>query len=294
MPPTAISIPSGTTHAYAKAARIGGAEIYLQTRVTDLGTRADGGWDVITDRARSAEHVVNAGGLWAREVGRMVGARTAGPRDGAHVSGHRGDAGGRRVQPAPATNCRIAIDFKAEIYLRQERTGMVLGTYERPACRGRRGRRRGISAPNCCRRTSTASRPRSRSASGISRRSRGRHQEGRSTDRSLSRRTAIRWSGPVPGPAQLLVRLRGDGGIQPGRRRRPRAVAMDGQRRSGVRRLGDGRRPLRRVGDARLHQRQGRENYARRFSIRFPNEELPAARPQQTTALYDILVSTAR
>ena len=32
-----------------------------------------------------------------------------------------------------------------------------------------------------------------------------------------------------------------------------------------------------------------RENYSRRFSIRFPNEELPAARPQQTTALYDIL-----
>jgi dimethylglycine dehydrogenase len=32
-----------------------------------------------------------------------------------------------------------------------------------------------------------------------------------------------------------------------------------------------------------------RENYARRFSIRFPNEELEAARPQQTTPLYDIM-----
>ena len=32
-----------------------------------------------------------------------------------------------------------------------------------------------------------------------------------------------------------------------------------------------------------------RENYARRFSIRFPNEELAAARPQQTTPLYDIM-----
>ncbi len=32
-----------------------------------------------------------------------------------------------------------------------------------------------------------------------------------------------------------------------------------------------------------------RENYARRFSIRFPNEELTAARPQQTTPLYDIM-----
>ena len=34
-----------------------------------------------------------------------------------------------------------------------------------------------------------------------------------------------------------------------------------------------------------------RENYSRRFSIRFPNEELPAARPQQTTALYDIMIA---
>jgi dimethylglycine dehydrogenase len=34
-----------------------------------------------------------------------------------------------------------------------------------------------------------------------------------------------------------------------------------------------------------------RENYSKRFSIRFPNEELPAARPQQTTPLYDVLIS---
>ncbi len=32
-----------------------------------------------------------------------------------------------------------------------------------------------------------------------------------------------------------------------------------------------------------------RENYSRRFRIRFPNEELPAARPLRTTPVYDIL-----
>ena len=37
-----------------------------------------------------------------------------------------------------------------------------------------------------------------------------------------------------------------------------------------------------------------RENYARRFSIRFPNEELPGARPQQTTALYDTMIAQGR
>src|SRR5690606_11688226 len=32
-----------------------------------------------------------------------------------------------------------------------------------------------------------------------------------------------------------------------------------------------------------------RENYSRRFSITFPNEELPAARPQRTTPIYERL-----
>src|SRR6202000_1734881 len=40
--------PYGTTHAYAKAARIAGAEIYLKTRVTGLERRSNGTWDVVT------------------------------------------------------------------------------------------------------------------------------------------------------------------------------------------------------------------------------------------------------
>ena len=43
------------------------------------------------------------------------------------------------------------------------------------------------------------------------------------------------------------------------------------------------------MGDPGYTNAKVRENYARRFSIRFPNEELPAARPQQTTALYDVM-----
>src|SRR5205814_1145373 len=66
--------PSGVTHAYAKAARKLGAEVYRFTRVTDLKSRPDGTWDVITDQGNLvAEHIVNAAGLWAREVGRFVG-----------------------------------------------------------------------------------------------------------------------------------------------------------------------------------------------------------------------------
>src|ERR1700726_3812493 len=66
--------PYGVTHAYAKAAQIGGAEVVRHTRVTDLKARGDGSWDVIPEAGNvHAEHVVNAAGLWAREVGRMVG-----------------------------------------------------------------------------------------------------------------------------------------------------------------------------------------------------------------------------
>jgi dimethylglycine dehydrogenase len=59
--------PYGVTHAYAKCATMAGAEIYRKTKVEALQPRADGGWDVITDQGTIvAEHVVNAGGLWAR------------------------------------------------------------------------------------------------------------------------------------------------------------------------------------------------------------------------------------
>ena len=66
--------PSGVTNAYAKAARIKGAEIHRKTRVIELNPTPEGHWQVVTDQGTlEAEIVVNAGGLWAREVGRMVG-----------------------------------------------------------------------------------------------------------------------------------------------------------------------------------------------------------------------------
>ena len=65
--------PSGTTMAYAKAARMGGAEIVTHTMVTATREAADG-WEVETDKGTvTCEHVVNAAGLWAREVGAMAG-----------------------------------------------------------------------------------------------------------------------------------------------------------------------------------------------------------------------------
>ncbi|MDE1921903.1 MAG: FAD-dependent oxidoreductase [Gammaproteobacteria bacterium] len=119
--------PYGVTHAYAKAAQIGGAEIVRHTRVTNLKARADGSWDVITDQGNvHAEHVVNAGGLWAREVGRMVGLELP-----ILAMEHQYLITGDMPELAGKKESLHAIDFEGEIYLRQERGGMLMGTYER-------------------------------------------------------------------------------------------------------------------------------------------------------------------
>ncbi len=66
--------PAGVVHAYAKAARKRGAEVIEHNRVLELKHRPDGHWDVVTEKGTIiAEHVVNAAGLWAKQVGRMAG-----------------------------------------------------------------------------------------------------------------------------------------------------------------------------------------------------------------------------
>jgi dimethylglycine dehydrogenase len=122
--------PYGVTHAYAKSAQIAGAEIVRHTRVTDLVARPDGSWDVITDHGNVvAEHVVNCGGLWAREVGRMVGLEL--PilaMEHQYLITEKIPG----LTPAPGKTEQLhVIDFEGELYLREERGGMLLGTYER-------------------------------------------------------------------------------------------------------------------------------------------------------------------
>jgi dimethylglycine dehydrogenase len=119
--------PYGVTHAYAKAAEMGGAEVVRRDRVTDLKARTDGSWDVITEHGSvHAEHVVNAGGLWAREVGRMVGLELPilAMEHQYLLTDDMPELAGLKEQ----IHC---IDFEGELYLRQERGGMLVGTYER-------------------------------------------------------------------------------------------------------------------------------------------------------------------
>ncbi len=123
--------PSGTTHAYARAARMGGAEIHLHTKVLETNPRPDGTWDVVTDKGTiHTEHVVNAGGLWAREVGAMAGVYLPlHPMEHQYLVTEETPEIYERDSEHPHV-----MDPAGESYLRQEGRGLCIGFYEQP-CR---------------------------------------------------------------------------------------------------------------------------------------------------------------
>ncbi|HEY5423803.1 MAG TPA: FAD-dependent oxidoreductase, partial [Ilumatobacteraceae bacterium] len=124
--------PYGVTHAYAICARNRGAEVYTDTWVTGLQQRSDGTWDVVTDRDHTihAEHVVNAGGLWAREVGRMVGLELPVLAMEHHYLLTEPMAEVIEYNERSGRELPHMIDFAGEIYARQEGQSILLGTYE--------------------------------------------------------------------------------------------------------------------------------------------------------------------
>ncbi len=121
--------PSGVTYAFAKAAKVHGAKYYNNTLVKDTKQKKDGTWDVITDQGNiSAEIVINAGGLWAREVGQMAGINLPVQPMEHHyliteaIPEIEAMGEGKRLP--------VGTDFEGNIYFRQEGKGMLLGTYE--------------------------------------------------------------------------------------------------------------------------------------------------------------------
>ena len=66
--------PYSLTHAYAKGLRAGGGKVFEGARVTDLVRHGSRLTQVVTDHGTiESEVVVNAAGLWARQVGWMAG-----------------------------------------------------------------------------------------------------------------------------------------------------------------------------------------------------------------------------
>jgi dimethylglycine dehydrogenase len=119
--------PSGTTQAYVKAARKLGAAVERFTRVLSLSQTREGSWTVVTDRGSvRAEHVVNCGGLWAREIGRLVGI------DLPVLAMEHHYLITEAIPELQEIGKEIVntTDYSGQIYLRQEGRGVLIGTYE--------------------------------------------------------------------------------------------------------------------------------------------------------------------
>jgi dimethylglycine dehydrogenase len=284
--------PEGTTHAYAKSARIGGAEIYQGTRVQELKQRKDHSWDVITDKGNiHAEHVVNCGGLWAREVGRMVGIELP------VLAMEHMYLVTDQVPEIVAYNKERGheiphiIDFKSEIYMRQERDGLVLGTYEQD-CRPWQPKQtpwefgRELLQPDL-----------DRIAPNLELGYKHFPAMGRAGIKRIINGpfTFTPDGNPLVGPVQgvrnfwcacgVMAGFSQGGGV---------GLALSQWMVNGDPGFDVWAMDVARFGEwaTRTYTNEKvRENYSKRFSIRFPNEELPAARPQQTTPLYDVLLS---
>ena len=120
--------PSGVTQAYAAGARAMGAEIHRFTPVTATRPLPEGGWVVETPKGEiRTDWVINAAGLWAREVAALAGIfLPLQPTEHQYFVTETIPeiaAMGRRL-PSVA-------DRDGEYYLRQEGQGLLIGAYER-------------------------------------------------------------------------------------------------------------------------------------------------------------------
>ena len=121
--------PSDLTRALAAGARNRGAEIATDTRVLSIGVTESGGrkrvTHVDTDKGRiDCSVVVNAGGMYAHEIGRMAGVNVP-----IVPMAHQYAITRPRIQiPSDLPTMR---DPDRLIYFREEVGGMIMGGYER-------------------------------------------------------------------------------------------------------------------------------------------------------------------
>ena len=117
---------TGTVLAYAGAAKKNGASVIEHNRVLELNQTAEG-WDVVTEKGTiSCEHVVNAAGLWAKQVGRMAGIELPVSPLAHHYL---------LTETIPEIaeldhELPLVVDLEGFTYMRQDQKGMLLGIYE--------------------------------------------------------------------------------------------------------------------------------------------------------------------
>jgi dimethylglycine dehydrogenase len=120
--------PSGVTMAYAAGARAMGAEIHRFTPVTATRQQPDGTWIVETPNGDiHADWVINAAGLWGREVAALAGIDLPlQPTEHQYFVTETIDE-----IVAHGTRLPSVADRDGEYYLRQEGQGLLIGAYER-------------------------------------------------------------------------------------------------------------------------------------------------------------------
>ena len=117
---------TGTVLAYAGAAKKNGATVIEHNRVLELNQTAEG-WDVVTEKGTiSCEHVVNAAGLWAKQVGRMAGIELP----VSPLAHHYLLTETIPEVEALAKELPLVVDLEGFTYMRQDQKGMLLGIYE--------------------------------------------------------------------------------------------------------------------------------------------------------------------
>jgi dimethylglycine dehydrogenase len=120
--------PNGATRAYAAAAKRRGAEVIEHNRVLDLRRTPGGEWRIETERGDIvAEHMVNAAGLWARRIGRMVGV----DHPLAPIVHHYLVTDDVPQVAAIGGDMPAVTDLEGFTYLQREGNGVLLGVYER-------------------------------------------------------------------------------------------------------------------------------------------------------------------
>jgi dimethylglycine dehydrogenase len=119
--------PNGITMAMSIGAKKQGAEINTHTQVTGIDCTASGEWLVHTDKGDiTCEYVVNAAGLWAPEVAKMVGLEIPSiAGEHTHILFEAIDAVEKRDAYLP-----LVRDPDRSIYIRQEMDSLILGLYE--------------------------------------------------------------------------------------------------------------------------------------------------------------------
>ncbi len=275
--------PSGTTHAYAGAAKKQGAEICLRNQVISLSQCNNGSWDITTELGMvNAEHIVNAAGLWARELGEMAGVfLPLHPMEHQYLITNDLPEVYEREKELPHV-----MDPGGESYLRQEGRGLCIGFYEQQcvpwAVDGTRWDFGHELLENNLDRIEDSlalsfKRYPCLEEAGIKNIINGPFTFAPDGNPLI---------GPVPGltnywsACAVMAGFSQGGGVG-------LALAqwmVDGEPESDIMAM-----DVARFGDycTRAYtRRKVTENYQRRFSISYPNEELPAARPHNTTPAY--------